>query len=214
MINLRRLLSPLLTSSVSSRSSSDDNRTDGSKRDETPNILIAIVRRTVALAGFSLLLVGSLSQAQTTQSVTPAWDTDTDPTVVAYNMDYGTSSGSLTQTDNVGNATTATVSGLTAGTTYYFAVTAYNAAGVNSTYSSEVSLTPAATPTPSPTPVPTPTPTPAPTPTPTPTPPPTSTPTPSPTPVPTAKHTPTPTPTPAPTPPPTTGRTPSRAPVQ
>jgi hypothetical protein len=64
MITLRRLLSPLLTSSVSSRSSYDDNRTDGSKTDETQKLLIAIVRRTVALAGFSLLLVGSLSQAQ------------------------------------------------------------------------------------------------------------------------------------------------------
>jgi hypothetical protein len=98
--------------------------------------------------GILFLLYGSLAEGQTTQSVTLAWDIDTDPTVVGYNLNYGTSADSLTQVQNVGDLTTATVSSLTAGVTYYFAVTAYNAAGVNSAYSNEVSLTPAAARTP------------------------------------------------------------------
>src|SRR6202043_344362 len=130
--------------------------------------LFSGLQRAWVLAALAVVLGAKTALAQS--SVTLAWNTDTDPTVVGYNLDYGTSSGNLTQTENVGNATTATVSGLTAGTTYYFAVTAYNAAGLNSVDSNIVSYTPSAAP--SPTPIPTPTPTPArpPTPVPTPTP--------------------------------------------
>src|SRR5262249_30564706 len=71
-----------------------------------------------------------------------------------YNVNYGASAASLTQVQNVGN--TAKVSGLTPGVTYYFAVSAYNAAGVSSAYSNIVSYTATASPTPSPTPTPTP----------------------------------------------------------
>jgi hypothetical protein len=109
-------------------------------------------------------------------SVTLAWNANTDPTVVGYNLMYGTSSASLTQKVNVGKVTTATVPALTVGTTYYFAVTAYNAAGVNSAHSNEVSFKPSVPSPPTPTPKPTPTPTPKPTSTPTPKPAPTPTP--------------------------------------
>jgi hypothetical protein len=150
---------------------------------------IPLFRRSTLWAGIASLLVGSLTLAQAAQNVALAWNTDTDPSVTGYNLDYGTSSGSPTQIQNMGNATTATVSGLTAGQTYYFVVKAYNAAGQQSMPSDQVSFAATANPTPTPTPIPTPTPTPKPTPTPTPIP------TPSPTPTPTA--TPTPTPTPA-----------------
>jgi hypothetical protein len=53
----------------------------------------------------------------------------------------GLSSGNYTQTIGVGNATAVTVTNLISGSTYYFAVTAYNAAGVDSLYSNEVSYT-------------------------------------------------------------------------
>ena len=150
---------------------------------------IPLFRRSTLWAGIASLLVGSLTLAQAAQNVALAWNTDTDPSVTGYNLDYGTSSGSPTQIQNMGNATTATVSGLTAGQTYYFVVKAYNAAGQQSMPSDQVSFAATANPTPTPTPIPTPSPTPKPTPTPTPIP------TPSPTPTPTA--TPTPTPTPA-----------------
>jgi Domain of unknown function (DUF4082)/Fibronectin type III domain len=102
--------------------------------------LFGWLQRVSALAGFAVVLGAKTALAQS--SVTLAWNTDTDPTVVGYDLNYGTSSGSLTQTQDVGNTTTATVSGLTAGTTYFFAVTAYNAAGVNSVNSNVAVYTP------------------------------------------------------------------------
>src|SRR5208282_500930 len=73
------------------------------------------------------------------QSVTLAWNPSTDPTVVGYNIYYGGASGNYTNTLSVGNVTSTTVSGLVGGTTYYFAATTYNSAGVQSPFSSEVS---------------------------------------------------------------------------
>jgi hypothetical protein len=116
---------------------------------------VASIRFAAIFWGILFLLCRSLAEGQTTQSITLAWDIDTDPTVVGYNLNYGTSADSLTQVQNVGDLTTAKVSGLTAGVTYYFAVTAYDADGVNSAYSNEVSLTLAAAPTPTPTRIPT-----------------------------------------------------------
>ncbi len=53
---------------------------------------------------------------------------------------YGTASGTYSQAINVGNTTSYTVSNLSDGQKYYFAVTAYNAVGYQSVYSNEVSL--------------------------------------------------------------------------
>jgi hypothetical protein len=49
----------------------------------------------------------------------------------------GLSSGNYMQTTKVGSATAVTVTNLISGSTYYFAVTAYNAAGVDSPYSNQ-----------------------------------------------------------------------------
>ncbi len=75
-------------------------------------------------------------------SVTLAWDPSPDPNVVGYVLHYGTSSRDYTTTANVGNQTTATVRGLDWGVTYFFVVTAYDASGVESDLSNEVSYTP------------------------------------------------------------------------
>src|SRR5438309_8922 len=132
-------------------------------------------------------------------NVTLAWDADSDPSVIGYRLHSGTTSGVYTQTTEVGSALAASVSNLANGNTYFFVVTAYNAAAVESAPSNQVSyIASTSTPTPTPSPAPTPTPTPAPTPSPTPTP--TPSPTPTPTPAPTPSPTPTPTPTPTPIP--------------
>ncbi|MGD0885998.1 MAG: fibronectin type III domain-containing protein, partial [Thermodesulfovibrionales bacterium] len=61
--------------------------------------------------------------------------------LAGYIVYYGTASGNYSQNINVGDVTTYTVSNLTAGTTYYFAVTAYDTAGNQSAYSNQVSET-------------------------------------------------------------------------
>src|SRR5262245_34877610 len=79
----------------------------------------------VALGGW--LMSGSFCAA-----VTLAWDASTDASTVGYRLHYGTSSGTYTSTVDVGNVTTATVSTLQAGTTYFFAATAYDASSAES----------------------------------------------------------------------------------
>lgn len=71
-------------------------------------------------------------------------------TLKGYKVNAGTASGSFTQNVDVGNMTSYTMSGLNDATTYYFAVTAYDTAGMTSGYSTEAKFvtaagTPAAT---------------------------------------------------------------------
>ena len=58
-----------------------------------------------------------------------AWSVSPTPGVLGYRILYGVSSGSLTNSVDVGNATSAIVSGLTPGQTYFFAVIALTADG-------------------------------------------------------------------------------------
>jgi hypothetical protein len=73
------------------------------------------------------------------QNVTLAWIPSSDPNVVGYDVYYGGMSGDYTNMINVGNVANATVGGLTAGATYYFAATAYDSIGDQSGFSSEIS---------------------------------------------------------------------------
>ena len=70
--------------------------------------------------------------------VTLAWDANTEADLAGYRVHYGTASGSYSVHTDVHKATNATVSGLTSGQTYYFVVTAYNAANTESGYSNQV----------------------------------------------------------------------------
>ncbi len=72
---------------------------------------------------------------------TLAWDPpDVSTDVTGYMIHYGTASGTYSQAVDVGNTTSYTVSNLLDGQTYYFTVTAHNAAGFESVYSNEVSV--------------------------------------------------------------------------
>ena len=72
-------------------------------------------------------------------SLTLAWDPSVPATNVAgYTIWYGLSSQTYTAWVDVGPATTGVISNLLAGTTYYLAITAYSAAGMESDFSSEV----------------------------------------------------------------------------
>ena len=73
--------------------------------------------------------------------VTLAWDSNQENDVAGYRLHYGTSSGNYTQNIDVGNITEHTLTGLQDGTTYYFAVTAYDLDNYESGYSQELSYT-------------------------------------------------------------------------
>ncbi len=73
-----------------------------------------------------------------TSSIFLAWDANPESDIAGYKVYWGTSSGVYDQFNDV-SQTTASVSDLTVGVRYYFAVTAYNEAGLESGYSEEVS---------------------------------------------------------------------------
>ena len=79
------------------------------------------------------------SFGQTLSSVTLAWNPSTDPSVAGYIVYEGVVSQNYTNSFDVGNTTSATISQLVPGTTYYFAVAAYDTNHVQSLLSPEVS---------------------------------------------------------------------------
>ena len=90
-----------------------------------------------------LLVAASLAFSPSTQAarnVKLAWDPTADPDVTGYNLYYGTSPGAYSQSLNVGNSTSATVTGLNEGSTYFIIVTAYTAT-LQSLPSNEISFT-------------------------------------------------------------------------
>jgi hypothetical protein len=74
-------------------------------------------------------------------TVTLAWDPNNEPDLAGYILHYGTTSGTYTHAVDVGNVITNTVADLD-GSTYFFAVTAYNTSGLESDFSNEVTFTP------------------------------------------------------------------------
>jgi chitinase len=92
------------------------------------------------LVFFSVLLVALLiSVWARAEQVTLAWDANLEADLAGYKVHYGTASGSYTSSLDVNKVTTASIGTLTAGQTYYFAVTAYNSSNKESGYSNQVS---------------------------------------------------------------------------
>ena len=89
----------------------------------------------------ALLVFSLLSANAFAGSVTLAWNAVTTSTLAGYKLYYGTSSGNYGTPVDVGKVTTATVSGLTNGATYYFAAKAYDTSGNLSAFSNQVSAT-------------------------------------------------------------------------
>lgn len=80
------------------------------------------------------------------ESVSLAWNPSPDSSVTGYRVYSGIKTGTYTNAVDVGNKTNATIVGLQEGVTYYFAATAYDAAGLESEFSNEVAYTPPPTP--------------------------------------------------------------------
>jgi hypothetical protein len=91
---------------------------------------------TSLLILLTALLVFSEASAAT---ITLAWNPNPpEDEVTGYAVYYGTASGKYTWTKDVGNVTTCTITGLTAGVTYYIVLTAYDKYGNESDFSDEV----------------------------------------------------------------------------
>jgi hypothetical protein len=90
--------------------------------------------------GWVLIAAAIASSAQAQTSVTLGWDASPDSAVVGYRLYYGSACRDYTNMIDVGSATTATVSNLDWGETYYFAVTAYDTNGLESAFSGEISF--------------------------------------------------------------------------
>jgi len=86
-----------------------------------------------------LALFFCLSNAPGAQNVRLEWNPLKGLAAAGYFLYYGPEKGAYTNKIDMGNSTTASVSGLQEGQTYHFAVTAYNTSGVESTLSSDVS---------------------------------------------------------------------------
>jgi fibronectin type 3 domain-containing protein len=98
--------------------------------------------RTQFLVNFCsvlILLATTLASSAQAQSVTLAWDPVNG--VTGYKVYQGGASRAYSNSVDAGNSSQKTLSPLTAGKTYYFAVTAYNNSGVESDYSTEISYT-------------------------------------------------------------------------
>jgi hypothetical protein len=95
----------------------------------------ALLSAAVILASFLIPLLAYSAD------VTLAWNANDEPDLDGYKLYYGTSSRNYTASVDAGNTTEYTLTGLTEGTTYYFAATAYDSSDNESGYSTEVVYT-------------------------------------------------------------------------
>ena len=80
----------------------------------------------------------SLPAAANAATVTLTWDANPESNLAGYTVVYGTSPGAYSTTIDIGNTISYSITGLTSGTRYYFAVRAYNTAGATGQPSNEV----------------------------------------------------------------------------
>jgi hypothetical protein len=99
-----------------------------------------VLKKWAGLAVVIGLLTGVHPAAQASQNLSLAWDKSPDKKVAGYFLCYGTESGNYTSKINFSKKTSAMVSGLQEGVTYYFAVTSYDADGVESVPSKEITF--------------------------------------------------------------------------
>ncbi len=101
---------------------------------------IVRLRIPTGLVALSLPWLASFAIATTPGTVVLVWNANTEADLAGYRVHYGPASAPFSSIISV-TAPTATISGLTNGYTYTFAVTAYNLAGAESPYSTSVSYT-------------------------------------------------------------------------
>ena len=96
------------------------------------------------ITGFSLFFIlfnyPNTAQASDPNSVIVQWAANLDPDIAGYRVYQGTRPGSYGYSIDVGNVTSFTASNLQVDSTYYFAITAYDSAGNESSPSEEVHI--------------------------------------------------------------------------
>lgn len=106
---------------------------------------IGVVDRAGFIRGIwiALILCASLQNwCAQAANVTLAWNPSPSGGVSGYRVYMGNRSGSYTNILSAGNSTSITVSNLQVDTTYFFAITAFDAIGRESEFSNEISYTP------------------------------------------------------------------------
>lgn len=106
-----------------------------------------VLARSSRIAGCGTILRGMLLvcvlfgsiRVPAGQLTTFFWNRSPDAGAIGYRIYYGMASHDYTAMLDVGNVTSATISGLTEGRTYYYALTTYDAAGMESDFSAESS---------------------------------------------------------------------------
>jgi hypothetical protein len=93
--------------------------------------------RIVCLFSQAVLILFITFPTFASQNAELEWNPSVSPDVVGYDVYYGGSSGGYTNEVSVGDMTNLTVSGLSDGTSYYFAVRAINIFGLESDYSAQ-----------------------------------------------------------------------------
>jgi hypothetical protein len=113
------------------------------KRIFAPKVSALSLLKKVTFGAVTAGLAFSAHAAQIHLEWDPPTNADGTPitTLAGYKLYYGPNSRTYPTNVTVGNHTTFTLDGLEAGTTYYFAVTAYDQAGIESEYSQELQAT-------------------------------------------------------------------------
>ena len=88
-------------------------------------ITIRSLCRVVVATVVTLLAMSGVAAAQ---SVTLAWNANTESDLAGYRVEYGTVSGAPSATVEAGNVTQRQITGLQPGVTYFFRVKAYSTA--------------------------------------------------------------------------------------
>ncbi len=97
------------------------------------------ISKTTTRILFCIILIVAPPVILDAASVTISWLPNGEQDLAGYKIYYGTQSGIYSNIIDVGNVTSYEISNLADGTTYYFAVTAYDISGNESSYSEEVS---------------------------------------------------------------------------
>lgn len=94
-----------------------------------------------AIPALILALAALRTPAHAQSSVAVSWNPSAGSTVAGYRIHFGPAPRSYTRSVDTGTALRGVVTGLEPGTTYYFAVTAYGALGLESDLSAEIAYT-------------------------------------------------------------------------